>query len=156
LSLDMNGGNNNDHNRDKLYRTLELAAGGAEVPPMLSHTEQKSSGNLLDCSDTESENSDDKNKLVAQKSQAWEMMQTKLIQQTSKGNSVGSHDLMPPPPGKATFENIDVALPTATLESNFSTLSAWSAADDDGNDFTVSDSHPGVIVKGDDEENNKD
>ena len=151
LSLDMNGGNNNDYNRDKLYRTLEIAAGGAEVPPMFSHAEQKSSGNLLDCDDTDSENSDDKDKLVAQKSQAWEMMQTKLIQQTSKGNSVGSQDLMPPPPGKSTFENIEVALPTSTLESNFSTLSAWSAADDDGNDFTVSNSHPGATVKGEDE-----
>ncbi|OEU14828.1 hypothetical protein FRACYDRAFT_218662 [Fragilariopsis cylindrus CCMP1102] len=151
LSLDMNGGNNNDYNRDKLYRTLEIAAGGAEVPPMFSHAEQKSSGNLLDCDDTDSENSDDKDKLVAQKSQAWEMMQTKLIQQTSKGNSVGSQDLMPPPPGKSTFENIEVALPTANLESNFSTLSAWSAADDDGNDFTVSNSHLGATVKEEDE-----
>mmetsp|Transcript_51430 Transcript_51430/g.58379 ORF Transcript_51430/g.58379 Transcript_51430/m.58379 type:complete len:271 (-) Transcript_51430:53-865(-) len=185
LSLDMTG-----NNRDKLYKTLEIAASGPEVPPMLFHPqEKKSSGNLLDCSDTESENSnsDDKHQLTKQKSQAaWEMMKTSLQQQTSKGNSVGSQDLMPPPPrgnfglsssqqqqqqqqqqrnittassasasasglGNPTFDNIEIALPTTTMESNFSTLSAWSAVDDD--DFNhdpepSSDSHPGLIVKG--------
>merc|ERR1712176_1385250 len=138
LSLDVN-------NRDALYKTLEIAAGGPEVPPMF-RSEEKASGNLLDCSDTESENSADKEKLTKQKSQAWEMMKTTLEKQTSKGASAGSQELMPPPVGKPqhsdqeqqntsnappTFENIEVALPATTMESNFSTLSAWSAADDD-------------------------
>jgi len=34
----------------------------------------------------------------------------------------------------ATFDTIEIALPTTTMEANFSTLSAWSAADDDFND----------------------
>ena len=166
LSIDMTGNNNN--NRDKLYKTLEIAASG----PMFHPQEQKNSSNLLDCSDSESENSVDKEKLTKQKSQAWEMMKTSLKHQTSKG-SIGSQDLMPPPSGAIgglsstahqqyhqhqqdrrqnsyntnvtdaksdpsahhhpTFENIEVALPTTTMESNFSTLSAWSAADDDFN-----------------------
>ncbi|KAL3910335.1 MAG: hypothetical protein SGILL_007733 [Bacillariaceae sp.] len=134
-------------NREALFRTLELTGGGDEVPPMF-RSEQKAKGNLLDCSDTESESSVDKNKLVQQKSQAWENMKqataTKLKEQNSKG-SVASHDLMPPPVGMGqnasqqqkvastaptTFVDSEVSIPTTALESNFSTLSAWSAADD--------------------------
>ena len=131
LSLDKN-------NRDMLFKTLEIAGGGSEVPPMF-RSETKSSANLLDCSDTDSECSRDKEKLTKQKSQAWEMMKTQLDKQTSKGASVGSHDLMPPPVGvpnhskdsaAATFDNLEIALPPTTMEANFSTLSAWSAADD--------------------------
>jgi hypothetical protein len=131
-------------NREALFRTLEMAASGPEIPPMF-HSEQKAKGNLLDCSDTESENSEDQQKLIAQKSQAWEKMkeltETKLKQQQSKGSgSVGSQDLMPPPaanrpqqllqPAPADFSNTEVVIPTTALENNFSTLSAWSAADD--------------------------
>ncbi|KAG7369720.1 hypothetical protein IV203_027466 [Nitzschia inconspicua] len=141
--------------RDALFRTLEITASGPEIPPMF-HSEQKAKGNLLDCSDTESENSEDREKLVAQKSQAWEKMKeltiTKLKQQQSK-ESVGSEELMPPPVGVpvpttlpqqhqqqresqkgliADFTNTEVAIPTTTLENNFSTLSAWSAVDDFG------------------------
>lgn len=139
LSLDRN-------NREKLFQTLELAAGGPEVPPMF-RSEIKSSGNLLDCSDTESESSREKELLVKEKSQAWERMKTQLEKQTSKSveSSVGSQELMPPPSAPpqsqnraaavavAEFDNIELALPT--MEANFSTLSAWSAADDgDDND----------------------
>ena len=139
LSLDVN-------NRDTLYKTLEIAAGGPEVPPMF-RSEIKASGNLLDCSDTESESSDHKDKLTKQKSQAWEMMKTQLEKQNSKGASIGSQDLMPPPVGipqhnnaqvqqspvvgPPNFDNIEIALPTTTMEANFSSLSAWGAADDD-------------------------
>jgi len=139
-------------NRDMLFKTLEIAAGGAEVPPMFQ-SETVSSRNLLECSDTESESSREKEQLTKQKSQAWEMMKTQLQHQTSKGASVDSHDLMPPPVGfpqhnintnsnnnhntpsaAATFDNIEIALPPTTMEANFSTLSAWSAADDDDSD----------------------
>lgn len=138
LSLDKN-------NRDMLFKTLEIAGGGSEVPPMF-RSETKSSANLLDCSDTESESSREKEELTKQKSQAWEMMKTQLGKQTSKGASVGSQDLMPPPLGvpqhntnansknnasaAATFDNLEINLPPTTMEANFSTLSAWSAADD--------------------------
>lgn len=139
LSLDKN-------NRDMLFKTLEIAGGGSEVPPMF-RSETKSSVNLLDCSDTESESSREKEELTKQKSQAWEMMKTQLGKQTSKGASVGSQDLMPPPLGvpqhntnahsnnnnasaAATFDNLEINLPPTTMEANFSTLSAWSAADD--------------------------
>jgi hypothetical protein len=134
-------------NREALFRTLELTGGGGEIPPMF-HSEEKAKGNLLDCSDTESESSTDKLKLTKQKSQAWEIMKavtaTKLKEQNSKG-SVASHDLMPPPERAGqnasqqhmqapnvpnNFVDSEVAIPTTVLESNFSTLSAWSAADD--------------------------
>jgi len=136
LSLDKN-------NRDMLFKTLEIAGGGSQVPPMFQ-SETKSSANLLDCSDTESESSQDKEKLTKQKSQAWEMMKTQLDKQTSKG-TINSQDLMPPPAGvpqtngnnnsnKHTFDNIEIALPPTTMEANFSTLSAWSAAEDEYNE----------------------
>ncbi len=137
LSLDKN-------NRDMLFKTLEIAGGGSEVPPMF-RSETKSSANLLDCSDTESESSRDKEELTKQKSQAWEMMKTQLDKQTSKG-TINSQDLMPPPPtgvpqsnrniisNKNDFDNIEIALPPTTMEANFSTLSAWSAADDEYNE----------------------
>ena len=131
-------------NRDMLFKTLEIAGGGSQVPPMF-RSETKSSGNLLDCSDTESESSQDKAELTKQKSQAWEMMKTQLDKQTSKG-TINSQDLMPPPPvgvqqrnannnsQKNDFENIEIALPPTTMEANFSTLSAWSAVDDEYNE----------------------
>jgi hypothetical protein len=130
-------------NRDMLFKTLEIAGGGSEVPPPMFRSETKAAGNLLDCSDTESESSRDKEVLTKQKSQAWEMMKTQLDKQTSKGASVNSQDLMPPPVGvpqnntnansnKNAFDNIEIALPPTTMEANFSTLSAWSAADDEG------------------------
>lgn len=128
-------------NRDMLFKTLEIAGGGSEVPLMF-RSETKSSANLLDCSDTESESSRDKEELTKQKSQAWEMMKTQLDKQTSKG-TINSQDLMPPPVGvpqsngtnngnsnKNAFDNIEIALPPTTMEANFSTLSAWSATDD--------------------------
>ena len=127
-------------NRDTLFKTLEIAGGGSEVPPMF-RSETKASDNLLDCSDTESESSREKEMLTKQKSQAWEMMKTQLDKQVSKGASVNSQELMPPPPGvpqnkananptRHAFDNIEIALPPTTMEANFSTLSAWSAADD--------------------------
>jgi len=151
LSLDKN-------NRDILFKTLEIAGGGSEVPPMF-RSETKSSVNLLDCSDTESESSREREVLTKQKSQRWEMMKTQLEKQTSKGHSVDSQDLMPPPVGVPQhtvtntnsnknhnntnhhnaasaadkFDDLVIALPPTTMEANFSTLSAWSAADEESN-----------------------
>lgn len=140
-------------NRDSLFRQLEIAAAGPEIQPQYHPTEQKASGNLLECSDTESETEEDREKLLQQKSQAWERMKSQIVvEQTtlktggSKG-SVDSQDEMPPPPvcrpaqyGDApsltatstaiTFLDSEVAIPTAALENNFSTLSAWTAVDD--------------------------
>eukprot|EP00539_Tryblionella_compressa_P014410 CAMPEP_0178830546 /NCGR_PEP_ID=MMETSP0746-20121128/8977_1 /TAXON_ID=913974 /ORGANISM="Nitzschia punctata, Strain CCMP561" /LENGTH=717 /DNA_ID=CAMNT_0020492713 /DNA_START=59 /DNA_END=2212 /DNA_ORIENTATION=+ len=145
-------------NRQSLFQALEVTGGGPQIPPMF-HSEEKATGNLLDCSDTESENSQDKEMLTQQKSQAWERMKTHIATETklkhhgSKG-SVDSHDLMPPPvgnpnhdrheqyqqhhqqepqqqqPASTNFVDAEVTVPTTTLENNFSTLSAWSAADD--------------------------
>lgn len=137
-------------NRDYLFRALELAAAGPEVPPMFP-SEEKAHGNLLECSDTESEDSDDREELVKQKTQAWEIMKsqvsmhgTGLRPDVSRG-SIASHDLMPPPPAAGAskaqqqqqlvppgspFVHTEVAVPTTMLENNFSTLSAWTAADD--------------------------
>lgn len=145
-------------NRDTLFRALELAAARPEIPPMFP-SEQKARGNLLDCSDTESENSEEKEYLVMQKSQAWERMKSQLATETSlrpnsSTGSVDSTDLMPPPTvaprrqelpqkghptevesnhntnGGAFFVNTELHVPTTALENNFSTLSAWSAVDD--------------------------
>ncbi len=156
LSLDKN-------NRDMLFKTLEIAGGGSEVPPMF-RSETKSSANLLDCSDTESESSREKEELTKQKSQAWEMMKTQLDKQTSKGASVNSQDLMPPPVGvpqnnkanetsnKHAFDNIEITLPPTTMETNFSTLSAWSAADD----YNDNESGPAVKSEQVEKSRNKD
>jgi hypothetical protein len=142
-------------NREALFRTLELTAGGPEIPPMF-HSEEKATGNLLDCSDTESESSEDKHKLTMQKSQAWERMKSQIatetiLKQQGSKDTIGSTDMMPPPVGVSShyhhqqhqqqpasssptaqpyFVDTEVAVPTTALENNFSTLSVWSAADD--------------------------
>lgn len=113
-------------NRDQLFQALELTGGGAEIPPMFD-VEAKATGNLLDCSDTESEGSLEKPGLVAQKSEAWERMkasvaQTQLLYSKSK-DSINSNELMPPPVSKARNEVPPVA--SATIERDFSQLSAW-------------------------------
>mmetsp|Transcript_16859 Transcript_16859/g.36814 ORF Transcript_16859/g.36814 Transcript_16859/m.36814 type:complete len:314 (+) Transcript_16859:472-1413(+) len=164
-------------NLDTLYKTLEIAAGGSEVPPMLLPSESKATGNLLDCSDTESESSREKEKLTHQKSQAWEMMKTQLDNQKSKGNSIDSKVRMPPPvgiiaqqdkdntqrssaPASATsssnqpdLDNFEIAFPpTTTMEANFSTLSAWNAADDGDDGDSAVGKKEGGTAKQDDED----
>jgi hypothetical protein len=91
------------HNREALFRTLEVFGGGPEIPPMF-HSEEKATGNLLECSDTESEDSEDRQKLTVQKSQAWERMKSQLATGTNltpqgRTASTESNDLMPPPAG---------------------------------------------------------
>jgi hypothetical protein len=127
-------------NREQLFQALELTGGGPEIPPMF-HSEAKATGNLLECSDTESEGSQEKPELVAHKSEAWEKMrasvaQTQLFHSQSKG-SAKSADLMPPPVTVRTNNDDNMingailSVPSTSLERDFSQLSAW---DDDGYD----------------------
>jgi hypothetical protein len=155
-------------NQDTLFRALELAAEGPEIPPMFP-SEEKAHGNLLDCSDTDSENSEDQEKLVKQKSQAWERMKSQIATETnlmpdSSRGSVASRNLMPPPLDapksqrlppmshhsassahqstmEVFFVKTELEVPTTALENNFSTLSAWSAAEDFVNDDIGGNAH---------------
>jgi hypothetical protein len=135
-------------NRDTLFHSLELAAAGPEIPPMFS-TEERAKGNLLECSDTESEDSQSQQQLVAQKSAAWDKMRlsfsahTDLHADKSKG-TVGSNELMPPPAGRAgtndeggapliattEIKGTVLSVPTTNFERDFSQLSAWGEGDD--------------------------
>jgi hypothetical protein len=127
-------------NRDTLFHSLELAAAGPEIPPMFS-TEERAKGNLLDCSDTDSEDSQSQQQLVAQKSAAWDKMQlslaahTDLHAQKSKG-TVGSNELMPPPVGRvgsniaSEIKGTVLSVPATNFERDFSQLSAWGEGDD--------------------------
>lgn len=127
-------------NRDQLFQQLELAGGGPEIPPMFN-SEDKATGNLLECSDTESEDSQSRPDLVAQKSAAWERMQasvaqTKLQQSQSKG-TVGSNELMPPPVGGrvgshqgepfvgSNMNGAVLSVPTTNFQRDMSQLSTW-------------------------------
>lgn len=134
LSLDPN-------NREQLFQALELIGGGPEIPPMFGSAD-KATGNLLECSDTESEGSQsNKPELTAQKSEAWERMrmsvaQTQLQQSQSKG-TVNSTDLMPPPMGSGFgdlpgMSGTVLSVPTPSFERDFSQLSAWGYDDHDG------------------------
>lgn len=137
--------------REMLYQTLELTGGGPEIPPMF-HSEAKATGNLLECSDTESEDSQSKPELTAQNSQAWEKMRTSVAQtqlhQSQSKSTVDSADLMPPPPATmATTSSTSAAggngyamngtvlsIPTTNFQRDFSQLSAWGHEDDDDDD----------------------
>lgn len=126
--------------REQLFQRLELTGGGPMIPPMFP-SEDKATGNLLECSDTESEDSESHTDLVAQKSEAWEKMrmsvaQTQLRQSHSKG-TVDSKDLMPPPPTsghdsrKTGMNGTVLSVPATNLNRDFSQLSAWEDDDDD-------------------------
>mmetsp|Transcript_68333 Transcript_68333/g.191490 ORF Transcript_68333/g.191490 Transcript_68333/m.191490 type:complete len:280 (+) Transcript_68333:357-1196(+) len=134
LSLDPNS-------REMLYQTLELTGGGPQIPPMFD-SEDKATGNLLECSDTESEDSQSKPELTAQKSEAWERMRmsvayTQLQHSQSKG-TVNSTDLMPPPAimhstngEEGDMNGRVLSIPTTNFQRDYSQLSAWG---DDGDD----------------------
>lgn len=141
-------------NRDTLFRSLELAAAGPEIPPMCD-AESKATGNLLDCSDTESEDSHSNFEIKAQKSEAWDKMQVALQSQKSKG-TVNSNELMPPPTGRPQdAETFDLkgsvlSVPTPSMDRNFSNMSAWSAIDDfvdDDDDDVAAPPPPGALEK---------
>ena len=118
-------------NRDTLFHQLELAAAGPEIPPMFE-TEKKATGNLLECSDTESETEEEKNQLKAQKSQQWDKMQASLILQSQKSKgTAGSTDLMPPP---VDMKGSVLSVPTTNFDRDFSQLSAYDFGDDSHHD----------------------
>merc|ERR1719326_1449437 len=107
-------------NRETLFQTLELAAGGPEIPPMFN-TEEKATGNLLECSDTESEDSELKYDLGVQKSAAWERMQSSVLQSQKSKGTVNSGDMMPPP--------VEMKGSVVSVTNLARDISAWSAAD---------------------------
>jgi hypothetical protein len=152
-------------NRDTLFHSLELAAAGPEVPPMF-YREEKASGNLLDCSDTESEDSKSQTQVTAQKSAAWEKMRSSIAAQTQL-HSQESNEMMPPPVGGrvgthqgAPFINdmkgSVLTVPAPNFNRNFSQLSAWSAADEypgehDHDDDAAAPPPPQALAKQDSE-----
>ena len=113
-------------NRDTLFQQLEMAAAGPEIPPMFQA--QRSTANLLECSDTESEGEEEP-ELVAQKSAMWEKMQASLAAQTQA--SQNSEEEMPPPaplPFKGGTTNSTssyegMSVPVTHMERDFSALS---------------------------------
>ena len=112
-------------NRERLFQALEVTGGGPEIPPMF-HVEEKATGNLLDCSDTESEGSVDKPDLGAHKSEAWEKMQASVAQ--TQLLHAQSNEVMPPPVNVQSANQmvgVTLSLPSKNLERDFSSLSAW-------------------------------
>ena len=97
--------------------------------PML-FSEQRSKGNLLECSDTESDDDDEiPAALQANKTAEWEKLQAMLSQQTMV-QSKNQHMSFPMPTNRIQLP--PEGLPTTTFEHNFSELSAMSM----GNDFS--------------------
>jgi hypothetical protein len=162
--------------KERLYQSLEVAAAGPEIPPMFQA--QRSTANLLDCSDTDSEDSNDKQQLVAQKSAAWEKLQATIAVHT-QGNS-GSQDEMPPPPvggmvmpppgnphNNQMLDGTPVhfSIPITHMERDFSQLSTWGLEADeyggahevypgeeyDNPDLAAIPTPPAPMVKHDDE-----
>merc|ERR1712127_530693 len=92
----------------------------------------KSTSNLLDCSDSEDEDNRSNDMLVAQKSAAWDKMRVSVSQnlESEKNRSMGSADLMPPPPPVPgdNKTGTDISVPETNFDRDFSQLSAF---DDD-------------------------
>jgi hypothetical protein len=122
-------------NRETLFQSLEEAAAGPEIPPMFQG--ERSSGNLLECSDTESEGEDEKHELQAQKSAMWEKMQESLARQSTQrasnhpgGQQVGNDDHTPPS-GQKTVVPPMSSIPITNMERDFSALSGIEVDGDD-------------------------
>eukprot|EP00980_Cylindrotheca_fusiformis_P028352 scaffold22593_cov145-Cylindrotheca_fusiformis.AAC.1 len=146
-------------NRQTLFQQLEIAAGGAEIPPMLNST--KSTGNLLECSDSESEEDESqKHDIARRKSQAWEKMQASVannLSSTKSKSTAGSGELMPPPPAVAADKTgTDISVPTTRFDRDFSQLSAYDDGDNDfnhdGNDEDALPPPPSQLEKQGDED----
>jgi len=131
-------------NRGHLFQVLEVTGGGPEIPPMFA-TEAKATSNLLECSDTESEDSFEAKRAEtgsSQKSEAWERMRASVAQtrlrhsQSKESGSLNSSDLMPPPLNvRSTYPVIDgsiLSVPNTTLHRDFSQLSAMDDDSDHG------------------------
>ena len=95
------------------------------TPPLFS--EQRSTGNLLECSDTESEGDEEAPAaLQASKTAEWEKLKAMLDHKT-QSHSRSPHRNFQVPTG---FQMPPEGLPTTTFEHNFSELSAMSMAED--------------------------
>jgi hypothetical protein len=93
--------------------------------------EQRSKGNLLECSDTESDDDDEiPAALQANKTAEWEKLQAMLSQQTMSQSRDQHISFQMPTSG---IQMPPEGLPTTTFEHNFSELSAMSM----GNDFRM-------------------
>ena len=139
-------------NRDTLFKSLEIAAAGPTIPPSGTDVPpifqaQRSTGNLLECSDTESEDSDQNHQLVKQKSAAWENMQATFEAQRQKSRDLsGSGEDVERSPAaerpQHVIANIPtniVAVPATNFERDFSALSAWEMQDGSHNPSAEND-----------------
>jgi hypothetical protein len=144
MLLAMRGSGKTDHSSD------------AAAPPSFLQ-QQKSKGNLLDCSDTESEDEETSGGISAQKSADWDKMQAAMAKQIqnlqTSGNATGTaHTTMPPPPfgggggvppphrGRTGMEEstphssnpsgTTFHMPTMGLDREFSQMSAISVGED--------------------------
>lgn len=133
---------------------IELAGEGAAVPTFLQ--QHKSKGNLLECSDTESEDEETSAEASAQKSVEWDKLQAALAAQDKSKRTThaqaamsrplyrgGRVDASHPSPG-TTF-----SIPTMGLDRGFSQMSAISVGEDVGHspvygDFVVPDAINGI------------
>ena len=125
--------------RDKMLSTQPPDGEAADVPPTFLQ-QQKSTGNLLDCSDTESEDEDTSAEASAQKSAQWEKLQAALAEQDESIRNSRLTAAMPPtafgfrnnnrqqpsyPAVGSTFQ-----IPHTALDRDFSQMSAISVQED--------------------------
>lgn len=111
---------------------LDSERAGA-VPTLLQ--QQKSKGNLLECSDTESEE-EEATDTSAQKSAEWGKLQATLAAQEQSMRTTHTTAAMPPPlfggrgGGSHPVPEATLNIPTAGLDREFSQMSAMSFGDD--------------------------
>lgn len=124
-----------DAERDMARALAAASDSGVMAPTFLQ--QQKSKGNLLDCSDTESEDEESSVGISAQKSVEWEKLQAVMAEriqtlntshataaippQSYMNNTSGNHVLRP----GTTFN-----IPAAALDREFSQMSAISVGED--------------------------
>ena len=106
-------------NRETLFQSLEAAAAGPEIPPMLQG--ERTSANLLDCSSDEEEQPE----LQSQESSKWQKMQQTLARQggTTRSTTDSQGEVTPPSQNKASVPPI-ASIPVTNMERDFSALSA--------------------------------
>ena len=129
--------------REMMLEQNTSAGGEAYVTPTLLQ-QQKSTGNLLDCSDTESEDEDTSADASAQKSAQWEKLQAALAAQDESMRTSQLTASMPPPSfgiRSSMISNtgqqlpypavgLTFQIPTAGLDRDFSQMSAISVQED--------------------------
>jgi hypothetical protein len=113
----------------RLLRVMEADQESAEAMPTATFLNAaKSQGNLLECSDTDSDGEDESaHERSAQKSAEWEKLQATFKMQT---NSMPDSAAMPPPmfPGGTPST---LTIPNTTFNRDFSQMSAFSVGDED-------------------------